>query len=192
MIKESHELVNTPLYKVFPIFKPFAKILGRVEEETGHQDQRDELLDRESQKKDKKKKKQAPPQDEGEPDTLNYLGFGMVAYRDLMFTMVVLFAILSVIMIPAMTFYSAQGGITNSVYPAKYSLGNFGYSSSQCQFVPFQLNAIPINCPYGSIQVVNHVGVIPSTIDDKTICHVNQDLTAICPLQAGLNAEVLK
>jgi hypothetical protein len=35
MIKDSHELVNTPLYKVFPIFKPFAKILGRVEEEKG-------------------------------------------------------------------------------------------------------------------------------------------------------------
>ena len=34
MITDSHELVNTPLYKVFPIFKPFAKLLGRVEQET--------------------------------------------------------------------------------------------------------------------------------------------------------------
>ena len=58
--------------------------------------------------------------------------------------------------------------------------------------MPFTLGAIPINCPYGYIGKVNSVGVIPSTSDDKTICHVDiEDLTPLCPLQGGLNLTVL-
>jgi len=57
----------------------------------------------------------------------------MIAYRDLMFTMFWLFAILSVIMTPAMIFYKNQGGISDPKgFAAPFSLGNFGYSTSQC------------------------------------------------------------
>jgi hypothetical protein len=34
LVKESHELVDTPLYKVFPMTKPIFKLLGRVPDES--------------------------------------------------------------------------------------------------------------------------------------------------------------
>ena len=83
-------------------------MLGKVKE--GPTAEEEKLLhgnDDEAHKKSKKKKKEAPPPEEGQvPDPLNYLGFGMIAYRDLMFTMFWLFALLSLIMLPAMTFYN--------------------------------------------------------------------------------------
>jgi hypothetical protein len=42
-----------------------------------------------------------------EPDALNYYGFGMMAYKDLMLTLSLLFAVLSVIMLPAMIYYNS-------------------------------------------------------------------------------------
>lgn len=139
-------------------------MVGKVDDT--HTEEKEHLLDEEKgKKKDKKKKKKQAPkvEEEAEPDPLNYLGFGMVAYRDLMFTMFCLFALLSVIMIPAMVFYQNQGGLLDAKgFAAKFSLGNFGYSSSQCQSVPFSLGAVPINCPYGEMGQVISVGVIPS------------------------------
>jgi hypothetical protein len=147
MIANSHELVDTPLYKVFPVLKPFARAMGKVKDET---ETSEHLLH--DQEANKKKKKAAPPTDEKEPDPLNYLGFGMVAYRDLMFTMFMLFALMSVIMLPAMMFYKGRGGLPDAKgFAARYSLGNFGYSSSQCRSVPFTLGAIRVECPFGFV-----------------------------------------
>lgn len=97
---------------MFPILKPFARIAGKVDDE--HDDQHQKLLHDEENGKKKKNKKKAhePPalDDEASHDPLNYLGFGMIAYRDLMFTMFWLFALCSLIMTPAMFFYQ-KGGI---------------------------------------------------------------------------------
>lgn len=106
-------MADTPLHKVFPIFTPIAKILGK-DVDGKNTDERESLIgdeERGHNKKDKKKKKKEHHHEEGaaekeeEGDPLNYLGFGMVAYRDLMFTMFWLFAVLSLIMTPVMMFY---------------------------------------------------------------------------------------
>jgi hypothetical protein len=65
-------------------------------------------------------------------DPFNFLGFGMVAYRDLMFILIILFSVISIIMIPAMSIYKSHNGIAIPVGYAKMSLGNLGYSSTQC------------------------------------------------------------
>jgi hypothetical protein len=46
-----------------------------------------------------------------EPDPLNQYGFGMMAYKDLMFTLAALFSVLSLIMLPAMIYYNSQEGM---------------------------------------------------------------------------------
>jgi hypothetical protein len=68
---------------------------------------------------------------EGE-DPLNLYGFGIIAYRDLMFTFIILFSVLTVLMIPAMVFYSSYSAIpVNVIKPyARLSLGNMGYSTT--------------------------------------------------------------
>jgi len=56
----------------------------------------------------KKKKKLAAEIPKGENvDPFNFLGFGMVAYRDLMQVLIVLFAVISLLMIPAMHYYGS-------------------------------------------------------------------------------------
>lgn len=67
----------------------------------------------------------------GDEDPFNFLGFGMVAYRDLMLVMILLFGGISLLMAPAMYFYSqydAYGGAAKGY--SKLSLGNLGYSST--------------------------------------------------------------
>ncbi len=176
---------------MFPILKPIAKVLGKVDDEGGNNKEHllgDEENHKKEKKKNKKKKaKEQPKADEKEPDPLNYLGFGMIAYRDLMFTMFWLFAVLSVIMLPAMNFYSDQGAIeAPKGFASKYSIGNFGYSTSQCVNTPFSIGKLPMECPYGKLGKVNAVGVIPSTEAKKTYCHAAEAITNVCPLRSGL------
>jgi hypothetical protein len=57
MIKDSHELVDTPIYKVFPILKPVARLLGKDVDAMSGEKGENLLHDNEKGKKDKKKKK---------------------------------------------------------------------------------------------------------------------------------------
>jgi hypothetical protein len=133
IIKENHPLNDTPLAKVFPLFKVCSKSPSKKEEK---KHLLDEEMFREGTTRDRKasvqkKKKTAAeiPQDTDE-DPFNFLGFGMVAYRDLMLVMILLFTVISILMIPAMYMYSSH--TTYSKGYSKLSLGNLGYSSTQC------------------------------------------------------------
>jgi hypothetical protein len=134
---------------VFPIFGLFKK----KDAEKEHL-----IADTEAQEDDKK---------EEEGDALNFLGFGLIAYRDLMFTMFWLFAVLSVIMLPAMSYYSGQlsgDNLAEASFKTKWSLGSFGYSSSQCKFFPAKLQDLSfVTCPYGSVTNIAYAGVIPAS-----------------------------
>jgi hypothetical protein len=88
-------------------------------------------LDEEKQNtKSKKSGKEYKLTAEQREDPFNILGFGMVAFKDLMFTLIVVFTILSVIMLPAAFIYRSYHGYdkTKNAGIAKYSLGNMGYS----------------------------------------------------------------
>lgn len=79
------------------------------------------LLDEENKGSSKKRRNTKKPQikdTELKEDPFNFLGFGMVAYRDLMFTMMILFAVISVIMMPAMFMYRSHDGM---LYPKGYA-----------------------------------------------------------------------
>ncbi len=54
----------------------------------------------------KKQAAQALQEVSGDEDPFNFLGFGMVAYRDLMLVMILLFGAISLLMAPTMYFYS--------------------------------------------------------------------------------------
>jgi len=191
--------------------KPIAYVLGKdVNAKSGGQHEKlitgDDEAGKKNKKKDKKKNKkhEDKKENEPEPDPLNYLGFGMVAYRDLMFTMFWLFAVLSLIMLPALMFYNGQGAINaenKKGFAGPLSMGSFGYASSQCQIAPFDLNIVPITCQYGELGTVVSAGVIPSGKGEfNTMCHTSVDkdleISALCPLRADLvsyiNSKVTK
>lgn len=144
IISENHTLVPTPVYVAYPILRPCKPCLpGR------DRDNEEPLLgDKDASHKQKKQKVDKEQLDQ---DPFLLLGFGMIAYRDLLLTFVILFSFLSLLMGPAMYYYSKHEGIIN---PAKYSvwsIGNMGYSTSQCANIPLEVGKLSAQCPFGVI-----------------------------------------
>jgi len=69
-------------------------------------------------------------EEERKLDPYVILGSGMIAYRDLMFTLIIVFSVLTLIMTPAFFYYKENGAIILPKAYMQYSLGNMGYSSS--------------------------------------------------------------
>ena len=126
-----------------------------------------------------------------QPDPLNQYGFGMMAYKELMLTLAVLFAVLSVIMLPAMIYYNSQQGMPVTASFSQYSLGNFGYSTSQCQVSPYSLGSIPMKCPYGKLTTVESFGIISENEPRKDICNSEVLTSDKCKVQTGINSDII-
>jgi len=100
-----------------------------------------------------------------------------------MLTLIVFYSVCSLLMAPA--FYSYINGTGYGGDYASYdymSLGNFGYSSTNCGTVPVDLNKITMTCTYGVISDVFFIGVNPSDMVDKDTC-------APTYLQSGLHSD---
>jgi hypothetical protein len=179
IIKENHPLNDTPLPTVFPVFKPCSSCLpqGKVEEEAHHEPL---LTDKpgsshKSAPNSLAKKKTKPEfnvdAEAKKEDPFLQLGFGMIAYRDLMFNFIILFAFLSILMAPAMKFYSQGEGYakvtSNLKMGATLTLGNLGYSTTSCSSIPLgagdskETVSPPMQCLYGTLGQVHSFGVNP-------------------------------
>jgi len=127
-------------------------------------------------------------QEEVKKDPFMLLGFGMIAYRDLMLTLAILFGILSIAITPAFVYYSQWHGIpeSDSKMPyASYSLGNMGYSVNQCQVMPLGSGSssfleVPMNCAFNESQLLEvssktvRFGVNPLKVTNN-ICNYNSE-----------------
>ena len=67
-------------------------------------------------------------------DPYDELGAGFQAYFTMLRSFTCLFLVFTVIMVPVFMIYESQHGLdgTYNYQNAKYSLGNMGFSSSQC------------------------------------------------------------
>jgi hypothetical protein len=113
------------------LFTPLFNLCGRRSEPAAGESQR--LLDEETKVSPSLSggKRKTPKLDkEKQDDPFNFLGFGMVAYRDLMFVLFLLFTTITILMIPVMSFYKQGTGIISPKGYAYMSLGNLGYSST--------------------------------------------------------------
>ncbi len=109
--------------------------------------------------------------DDLKEDTFNYLGFGMVAFRDLMWTLIWLFAVLSLIMTPAIYIYRSYDVINTPIAGySQYSLGNLGYTSSRCTRVPYDAKKITLSCDYGAVTKISNLGIMPGGSTDRNAC----------------------
>jgi hypothetical protein len=91
-------------------------------------------------------------EEEKNQDPFLLLGFGMIAYRDLLQTFIVLFFVLSLLMTPALYFYRYGGASGYGDAPSwktGFTLGNFGYSSVQCSTIPNSIDSLSVSCTYG-------------------------------------------
>lgn len=91
---------------------------------------------KEYKKRSKKAKKKQLSDKASKEEPLAQLGFGIVAYTGMLYYMIWSFGLFSLILAPAFLFYgngTAYAGLKTAVigYGAE-TLGNVGYSSTQC------------------------------------------------------------
>lgn len=127
---------------------------------------------------EKPKSKAKYPAEDAEKDPFILLGTGMVAYRDLLYTFIWAFFVFSLLSLPVMfgfNQYTAYDNIPKSLAGyEKFSLGNMGYSSTQCGVVELQVGQLAMTCPYGYVGQLLSLGVNP--VDTKqTACVASSD-----------------
>lgn len=105
-----------------------------------------------------------------EEDPFLKLGVGIVMYRKLLRSLVILFFVLSLMTWPVLSIYKKGGAYGDMVFSSKYaeySLGNMGFESQQCAFTPLTMSKLYLHCEYGSITSVSTNGYGINTFDQQ-------------------------
>jgi len=150
LLEELHPIAKTPLFQVYPVLRPFRKVLGflpqmQYEEPqpTNTEHEMNDLLNgqdverrvtingRSVVKRRASSAKRNVNAKAVEEDPLSQLGFGIVAYVNILYTMIWTFILFSLLIMPTMMNYKT--GDTYAEDPhGKYATGmisNLGYSS---------------------------------------------------------------
>jgi len=187
LVKENNPLEGYPMTSVFPFLAPLSCCCpAKDEAQDSDKNQTTEpLLDGkgggkgQAQKKKNDKAKGAVEEDALKKDPYLLLGSGMIAYRDLLFTLTLVFSLLSIIMIPAMLFFNSYKGILLPKPYMAYSIGNMGYSSSMCSIMPLGAGNlvgavnVPVSCPPGaSYDSTFSSGINPKDLFPNNFCQV--------------------
>lgn len=110
-------------------------------------------------------------------DPLAQLGYGISAYLNILYAMIMLFALCSVMLIPTMMGYSAGDAYEgeNHVGHASGMISNLGYSSNECNNIPISLQNIVLTCSFGTIGEIFDYGVNnPATGSPVDACMTNE------------------
>jgi len=114
------------------------------------------------------------------------LGYGIVAYRNLMRAMIIMLGILCLLNVPALWIYRTGGGYFYKSKIAQgrevWSLGNLGYSDMECSQVPIGIGKLQMSCPYGTIGSIVDFGV--NNVNDDvspTYCSTTKANAACTP-----------
>lgn len=86
-------------------------------------------------------------------DPIFTLGYGIVAYRDIMWSMIITFAIFTFLMIPQRIIFRKYTN-EDDKYGDKYGslmLNSLGYSTVSCFNLPIEIGMIVAGCDYGEI-----------------------------------------
>ena len=105
------------------------------------------------------------------------LGYGTVAYFDLIQTLIVMFLCLSLVSIPTLYLLSSYEGRNTS--PAGFlhslSFGNLGFSQTVCNDVSLGVSNLTLHCPVGEIREVVSFGVTPHEAKILDSCMPNEE-----------------
>ena len=135
-------------------------------------------------KKKKKKKKNNISQAAFEEEPLAQLGYGIVAYIDILWTLICVFLLFSLMLIPTMNHYNEGTGYKSFNKELQQyemgTLGNMGYSSVQCAAIPIEIGKLNIQCPYGKVGKMIDYGV---NLSDETAgnCLINDKIKKCQP-----------
>ena len=119
--------------------------------------------------------------EEGE-DPIGRLGYGVVSYFSLIYTMMCIFALITIFFIPIMRnnmAWNGYDGDTQLSWTAQTTLGNYGEATSRCTTLKMVSEKLAIGCQTGTITEVTHYGVYAkeSEADLKGLCAVDPDVS---------------
>ena len=139
---------------------------------------------KEVKKKSKKKKKNNIDADKFKAEPLARLGFGIVAYTDILWVLILIFSLFSVMLAPTIFAFKGGEGYKN-VAPEliQYEtgmIGNMGFSSVQCAQIPVDVKKLNIMCSYGTIGNILDMGINQQDAD-ATNCASNDAIKACMP-----------
>lgn len=111
-------------------------------------------------------------------DPMKELGPGISAYHQMLVTLFVLFLILFVFHLPVMSIYSSYkyyDGDKDVGFYITHSLGNMGFSKTECQAKPLiQGNKFQLKCRTGSIESLVDWGIV-TRFEDQFQCQRKTD-----------------
>ena len=147
-------------------------------------------------KKAKKKKKNNMGNSEMvKARPLSQLGYGIVSYIDILWTLIRVFFLFSLILAPTMHHYHGGSGYQtinkDLVQYEQGMLGNMGYSSVQCALIPLDVGKINLQCPYGKIGAIYDFGVNLSDATSSN-CAGNDAISKCKPDSTKWNADMEK
>jgi len=163
-VTDNHPIATTKLYKSFRWGFGWMKLCSKQEEEK--HDHEMELIGDDKNKKGEsdskelrklkalkeiQRAKKDVQSEANKDDPIQLFGIGIVSYRNTLFNLFVLFAIMSLVSIPMKAQYKKGGAIGDNVLTkyGKESISNLGYASVQCDNVPYGLGKMFLSCPYG-------------------------------------------
>ena len=94
-------------------------------------------------------------------EPLARLGYGIVAYTNIMERFIWVFLLFTLLLVPTMMSFKANTGYEDDAL-AGYATGmisNLGYSSVQCHAIPFSLGQVSLSCPYGTVGQIYDYGM---------------------------------
>ena len=140
---------------------------------------------KEYKKRSKKPKKKQLSEKATDSEPLAQLGFGIVAYTGMLYYMIWAFAFYTLLLIPTFIFYGKGTAYDNVGDQSKLgyapkTLGALGYSSYQCNSIPYSVGTYSFSCEYGTVGTVTSYGVNPGTA--RGTCMVLEDVNDACQL----------
>lgn len=109
-------------------------------------------------------------------DPLGFLGFGIVSYFDLIKSMFFLFAVLTLVNMPALLIYKSYSNYSEDMvdnFHRTSTLGNMGFSTPKCMDTSMTTNTIILSCNTGHIGKITDFGVNAKG-ERRTLCRRNQ------------------
>ena len=108
------------------------------------------------------------------------LGYGMIAYFDMLRVLIYVFGLITLLSLPSLFIYNsydAMRNANNKIFSA-YSLGNMGFSAGRCFTGPLGADRIMPSCASGTLSDIVSAGFIPGDSPDVNYCRVVNDTDA--------------
>lgn len=115
-------------------------------------------------------------------DPLAKLGFGIVAYIDILYTLIWVFVGFSILVFPTIAAFSSGTAYEGDQYVgfAGTMISNLGYSSAVCTNTPLSIGSLTMTCNVGTIGQIFDFGITNPDSDGPVDACLTNDSNKAC------------